>query len=131
MRLNAKNHCPHDGVQVVRIDILVDNDEDLAEARSQARGGIERLPGMGRLARFELDDEQAPAAAFFVNRDLLDAAHADAFFQTVIENRFGGDLLELAAFAGRMGSHEVEQDRIFPLVMCLTMKRGYLPRPAI
>src|SRR5467141_2889184 len=102
MRLDAKNQRPHHRVQVVRIDVFVDDDEYLAQSRRQAGGGIQCLPRMRRLARFELNDKKAPSAAFFMNRNLLDAAPADVFFQTVVEDRFGGDLLKLAAFAGRM-----------------------------
>ena len=80
MRLDSKNQCPHHCIEIVRIDVLVDDDEYLANARRQAGSGIERLPGMGGLASFELDNEKAPPAAFLMNCELLDTTHADAFF---------------------------------------------------
>ena len=80
MRLDTKNQRPHYRIEIVRIDVFVDDDEYLADARSQAGGGIQRLLSMGWLANFELDNKKAPAAAFLMNRHPRDSAHANLFF---------------------------------------------------
>src|SRR5687767_847918 len=84
---------------------------------------------MGGLASFELDDEKTPTAAFLMNCDLLDSAHADVFFQAMIKNRFGSDLLELASFARRMSCHQIEQNRISALRDMFDNKPGIPAAP--
>ena len=116
-RVHAESHCPEQGIGIVRIDVVVDRNADLAAVRLERSRAVQRAPYLGARRAFRDRDDRDAAQG----RHALVHGHARHTFdpkrpvQVREKHRLVGDALDRTRFA-RRDLAQVGRDHGIPAV---------------